>query len=799
MKHRTSSTIVALLLVVLSAHAQSIVTFAGGGRVDGQLVTDISISSPRGIALDHAGNLFLALDAGTILRVDAATKRVTTFAGTGALGYEGDGGPAVKARLNEPVTIVFDADGNLFIADSENGRIRRVDAATGIITTFAGGGDPSAGNGDGGPASEATLQEPWGLAIHAGYLYVSESGAGGNRVRRIDLATATITTYAGSGTNPAGGFSGDGGPALSAQLHRPVGLALDPDGNLYISDDQNLRVRKVDTNGIITTYAGGGSSLGLHIPATSASIGSLAALATDSAGNLYLFADPELLRVDKATGTITQVTSTGGFFYGIVFDNAGTMYFSDDASDEVYSVAPGGTRALTYAGGGSYIGDGHPAAEAILDQPQGIARDVAGNLYIADYYNNIIRKVAVDGTITTVAGVQGFAGTNGQEGRPATQGHIGYPTDVAIDASGHLYIADAYNHRVWWIDNNGKIGTYAGGGAPDDGFGDGGSARDAIITPYALAFDNKGSLYIADTDLDADVPRSVVRRVDTHRDISTFAGSYYPGYSGDGGRATDAELSSPVGLAIGVDGSVYISEFDNNSIRKVDPKGRISSVIAYQDDTVPLGDEGPAIAARAHPTHLFFDQKSGNLYLADLASNRIRRIDDHGIIHTVAGSDAEGGFSGDGGPAAAARIDLTGGDYSGISVTLRGDVYFADSENSRIRVLFACGGSVAAPALAGPADNAVDASSPQLTWSAASGALQYDVLLDTNNPPATKVASNVTTLSFTPSNLQTGTKYYWQVVAKGDINCPSPATASSVVRSFLTAGPAPPHRRAVGH
>jgi sugar lactone lactonase YvrE len=718
----------------------------------------------------------------------------------GALGDEGDGGPAVKARLNEPVTIVFDADDNLFIADSENGRIRRVDAATGIISTFAGGGDPAAGNGDGGPAGEATLQEPWGLVIHDGFLYVSESGDGGNRVRRIDLATATISTVAGSGANPAGGFSGDGGPALSAQLHRPLGLAFDRDGNLYIADDQNLRIRRVDTNGIITTYAGGGTSLGLHIPATSASIGSLAALAVDPAGNLYLFADPVLLRVDKATGTITQVISRGGFFYGLVFDNAGTMYFSDDASDLVYSVAPGANTAFTYAGGGSYIGEGHPATEAILDQPQGIASDVAGNLYIADYYNNIVRKVAVDGTITTVAGVEGDPVAGHQEGRPATQGNIGYPNDVALDASGHLYIADSYNQRVWWIDDNGKIGTYAGGGSPDDGFGDGGSARDAIVKPYALAFDNKGNLYIADADFDADVQRSVVRRVDTHRNISTFAGSYYPGYSGDGGRATNAELSSPVGLAIAVDGSVYISEFDNNSIRRVDPNGRISSVIAYQDDSVPLGDEGPAIAARAHPTHLFFDQKTGDLYMADLASNRIRRIDDHGIIHTVAGSNAEGGFSGDGGPATAARIDLTGGDYSGIVVTLRGDVYFADSENSRIRVLFACGGSVAAPALVDPADNALNASqSTQLTWTAAAGALQYDVLLDTNNPPATVVGSNVMTLSFTPANLHTGTKYYWQVVAKGDVNCPTPASAPSAVRSFITTGDAPPHRRAVGH
>src|SRR5260221_5562407 len=224
MRHRTLVTVFTLSLVALSVRAQSIVTFAGGGRVDGQLARDIITSKPRGLAVDRAGNLFLALDAGTILRVDAATRRVTTFAGMGSLGDEGDGGPAVKARLNEPEGLVFDADDNLYIADRENGRIRRVDAATGVISTFAGGGESATGNGDGGPATAATLQEPWGLAIHAGFLYVSESGDGVNRVRRIDLATATITTDARAGAKP--GFSGDGGPGCPAPTLPPRGAGL---------------------------------------------------------------------------------------------------------------------------------------------------------------------------------------------------------------------------------------------------------------------------------------------------------------------------------------------------------------------------------------------------------------------------------------------------------------------------------------------------------------------------------------------------------------------------------------------
>src|SRR5258706_11628181 len=208
-----------------------------------------------------------------------------------------------------------------------------------MISTFAGGGEPASGNGDGGLATEATLQGPWGLAIHAGFLYVGESGTGGHRVRRIDLATATITTVAGSGANPAGGFSGDGGPAVAAQLHRPFGLALDADGNLYIADNQNLRVRKVDTNGVITTYAGGGSNFNRNIPATSASLGSVGALTFDPSGNLYLFAAAETLRVDKATGTISIVFGEAGFLAGIVFDYAGTTDFSASYPDKGYRLA----------------------------------------------------------------------------------------------------------------------------------------------------------------------------------------------------------------------------------------------------------------------------------------------------------------------------------------------------------------------------------------------------------------------------------------------------------------------------
>lgn len=796
-----------LLFLILSlcaagAWAQSIVTYAGGGTGEGQSATNIAINAPRGLAFDHAGNVYLVLNESSVMRIDATTKLVRTVVGTGTSGFGGDGGLAVNAALNHPLNIVFDDNDDLFIADTDNGRVRRVDGKTGIISTFAGGGNPPIGNGDGSAATNATLQGPFGLAIRNGFLYVSEAGAGGMRVRRVDMTSGVIDTFAGSGANLNGGFSGDGGPATQAEFKQPCGLAFDAAGNLYIADDANDRVRRVDTNGIITTYAGGGTNGNDNVPATKAGLGSVPTLAFDAEGNLVLVADPYLRRVDKTTGLITTVVNNAGFPYGLAFDASGTMYF-DYADSEVVTLAPGGTSFGVFAGGGKFVGDGHPATAAILHHPQGMVRDTAGNLYIADYDGNVVRRITPDGTISTYAGMPGDPTADDQEGVGAPSARIGYPNDLALDPAGNLYISDSWNGRVWRVDQAGVLTSYAGGGDPDDGFGDGLNADDAIIAPNAIVFDQKGNLYIADDDLTAFVSRAVVRRVDTHRVITTVAGSYYPGYSGDGGRATDAQLNGPAGLAIAPDGSLYISDFNNGALRRVGPDGRISSISKLKAEGAPLGDGGPVAAARLRSAHLFIDPIKLDVYLVDRASNRIRRIDRNGIIHTVAGSDLVGtqpAFGGDGGPAIAAKLGFTNGDFSGIVVSPAGDVFFSDSQNNRIRVVFACGGLVNAPQLNGPADNTANVPAAlQLTWSAASGALHYDVLLDTNTPPVKTVAGNVDGLSFTPSNLATGTKYYWQVVAKGDGNCPNPVKTPSSVRSFTTAGTPPPHTRIAPH
>ena len=257
MLERVRSTPSVFLLAALLAapvSAQSIFTVAGGGTIDGQLATDLPPVGTRSLALDRAGNV-LVLTPNQILRVDAATSRVKVIAGSGASGFSGDGGLAVNATFRDPRAIALDANDNIFVTDYGNDRVRRIDAATGIISTYAGGGSPETGLGDGGPATAAKLSRPWGLTIARGTMYVTEGNFDAHRVRRIDMATNVITRLAGKAEAGPGGFSGDGGPATEATLKTPASVIVDAAGNVYVADLENNRVRRIDTNGFITTRA----------------------------------------------------------------------------------------------------------------------------------------------------------------------------------------------------------------------------------------------------------------------------------------------------------------------------------------------------------------------------------------------------------------------------------------------------------------------------------------------------------------------------------------------------------------
>ncbi len=348
----------------------------------------------------------LSLICGLCLASASSGQTIVTVSGTGASGFSGDGGPAVDAQLHDPTCVTRDLYGNLYIADRFNHRVRRVDANTGVITTVVGTG-VAGYSGDGGPALDALLHDPIGLAVGPdGTIYVADNL--NDCIRKID-PSGIISTYAGTGT---AGYSGDSGPATAGQLHGPWGLALDSEDNLYIADRENDRVRMVaHATGTITTVAGTGTAgySGNGGPATAANFNKPISVALDTAGNLFI-ADEDNHRVRKvfaSTGFVEKIAGTGT---------------------------------------GGYNGDGIAAGSARLNYPSGVGVDNAGNVYIGDRVNHRIRKVNTSGIISTIAGTGnvGFSGDGGN----ATSAMLNYPRNLFADGSGNIYFGDTGNDRV---------------------------------------------------------------------------------------------------------------------------------------------------------------------------------------------------------------------------------------------------------------------------------------------------------------------------------------------------------------
>ena len=664
----------------------TISTFAGGGLPVNIPGTSASLGYdvPQSIAADRAGNVFFA-DQNTVLRLDATTGVLTLVAGNGTPGFSGDNGPATSAQLANPEGLAVDSAGNLFIADAYNYRIRKV--SNGVITTVAGNGTPGF-SGDNGPATSAQLDPGSGLAVDsAGNLFIAEFH--NQRIRKV--SGGMISTVAGNGTP---GFSGDNGPATSAQLFGPAAVAVDSAGNLYIADSFNQRIRKV-SNGVITTVAGNGAQWfgGDGGPATSAELWYPSGVAVDSAGNLYI-ADTFNHRIRKVSnGVITNAAGGGPSLGdngpatsaqvlnpgGVAVDSAGNLYIADSGHNRIRRVSNGVITTVAGIGTCCFSGDNGPPSSAQVYGPKGVAVDSAGSLYIADSLNNRIRKVS-NGVTTTVAGngTQGFSGDNG----PATSAQLNSPAGVAVDSAGNLYIADTWNNLIRKV-SGGVITTLAGNGA--FGFsGDNGPATSAqLANPVGVAVDSDGDLYLADNW------NHRVRKV-SHGVITTVAGNAAMGFSGDNGPAASAQLVDPEGVAVDSAGNLYIADGGGNRIRKVS-SGVISTVAG--NGTYGLGsDHGPAASAQLwDPTGVVVDS-AGNLYIADTGNSCVRKVS-NGVISTVAGNGTSG-FSGDNGPATSAQLVP-----EGVAVDSAGNVYIADSYNNRIRLLTPAAGTGQAPTI----------------------------------------------------------------------------------------------------
>jgi sugar lactone lactonase YvrE len=622
----------------ISSTTGVIITVAGTGEAnfsgDGGLATASTLNAPEGLAIDHAGNLFIA-DTGNqrIRKLSVSTGIISTVAGDGISRFAGDGGAAIAASLSVPGDVSIDPAGNLIIADSGNNRIRRVDLSGNIATIGGNGlietGVPAdnvdatsaamnfpeavladgagnvivadtytqtvrrigtdgkihtiAGNGTQGSSADQ-LSTPEGLALDtSGNLLIADTG--NNRIQRLDAITAAITTIAGTGQS---GYSGDNGASTSARLFLPIGLAINAAGDVLIADALNLRVRKIAAaTGIITSIAGNGEYgyLGDSGPAAAAGIDFPQGISFDGSGNLYISDNNRIRRVAAATGIITTIAGTG---------------------------QPG------------YSPDGTTAASAWLNGPTGIVVDTAGNVFFVETGNNMVRKIDVNtGALVTVAGngQTGYSGDNG----PATSAALNGPAMLALDKNqANLYFSDSTNHRIRKINFASSVITTVAGNGNADFTGNGGPATSAALYyPFGIALDASNNLFISDR------LNGMIRQVSASTGIiTTVAGTPSFGFAGDGGQAVQAKLNYPLGLAFDAQGNLFFADAGNARIRKITiATGTISTVAGNGLPGSPV-DNVPAVnAALAFPVSLLFD-KNGNLIFTDPSpvAARVRAI-----------------------------------------------------------------------------------------------------------------------------------------------------------------------------
>ena len=682
---------VTALLAASACFCQQVITTVAGSDFVFPATPLAAASAPvaaaYALAFDSAGNLLFSDFTSRVFKVTPSGV-LTVFAGNGIVGFSGDGGPATAASMDTPKGIAVDSSGHVYIA--EGARVRKVSPA-GIITTFAGNGT-SGFSGDGAAATAAALNSPSGLAADThGNVYIADTL--NSRIRAVSSA-GIISTFAG---NDRSDFSGDNGPAVSASLNGPNGVAVDSMSNVYIADTGNNRIRKVTPAGMITTVAGNGMAAlaGDNGPATSAALNTPTGLVVDSSGTQYIadYGNHKIRKVSPG-GTITSFAGNGiGFFAGdgqaataaslhfptgVALDSVNNVYIGDTFNGRIRRVMPSGMIG-TFAGNGQFgfSGDGGPASTASLSSPSGVAVDLMGSLYIADTANSRIRKVSPAGVISTVAGNGGLGFTG--DGGMATAATLFDPFGIAVDKNGNFYIADTGNSRIRKVSPQGTIGPFAGNGQAGYS-GDGASAASASLNqPLGVAVDPAGTnVFIADTF------NSRIRKTSPDPTISTLAGNNQAGFSGDGIPAAMASLNFPQGVALDSMGNVYIGDTANSRVREVTAATGLITTIAGNGQRGTSADGGAAKDALLNAPAGIAVDLLGNVYFAESGNNKVRKVSPGGMISTVAGN-GKAAYSGDGGPATAASLS----NPFAVALDAVGNVYIADSRNNRIRKVLA--------------------------------------------------------------------------------------------------------------
>jgi hypothetical protein len=644
---------------------------SGYGNVDGPGAS-ARFHNPDAVTADSAGNLYVADNFNATIRKITPAGVVSTVAGlAGVSGFAN--GTNSGALFNAPAGICVDAATNIYVADAGNAVIRKITPA-GVVTTLAGNPDRP-GNAD-GTNSGASFSTPSDVTADAfGDIYVADAG---NDTIRFITPAGVVTTFAGTP-----GMSGStDGPVTNALFNYPAGISLDSSNNLYVADTDNGTIRKISPGGMVSTLAGvpgqAGSSDGagtnalFHLPA---------GLNVDSAGNVYV-ADSgnDTARMITPAGVVTTIAGMAGVAgyadgisnaaqfsepTGITHDPFGNVFLTDDNNNTIRKIAPGGVTS-TFAGAvGTGVADG-VGTFARFNYPAGIAVDAADNLYVGDFLNQTIRKITSGGFTATLAGLAGVAGSaNGTNGTA----RFTYPSGVAVDSSGNLYVADTGNDMIREVTPAGVVTIFAGkAGTAGSKDGTGTAAR--FNAPVGVAVDGASNVYVADTG------NFEIRKITPAGVVSTLAGSAQAsGYYDATG--TNASFAGPTGIAVDGVGNIYVADTPNLVLREISPAGAVTTIagLAHTSGSV----DGTGSTARfGSPYGLALDSAT-NLIVVDLGNNAIRRVSPLGMVSTLAGNAGTGGNA-DGTGVAALFLSP-----QQVAVDSAGNLYVADAGNYSIR------------------------------------------------------------------------------------------------------------------